>query len=134
MTETSDQSAAGAAVPDSVRSRLALALDVDDLVAAQLLNRLTQRLGQDVDALLAQLGGGPLVHVAQVGLARVELIFDAIHARRDVGSQRQIGVAARRDGTTLKRKENFDGDRDAVRLQTVAAAFDLIEQLATDSS
>ena len=43
-----------------------------------------------------------------------------------------VHVAARRNGRQLNKMHKFEGDREAVRLQTVAAAFEMIDELARD--
>src|SRR5262245_14861431 len=75
---------------------------LDHLVLAQLLDCLVQRLRKNADALAPNLGERAIVHVAEVRLAGIELLLDAVQPSRDVGGQRQVGVAARRYGAVLE--------------------------------
>ncbi|MCG8509198.1 MAG: CinA family protein [Rhodospirillales bacterium] len=47
--------------------------------------------------------------------------------KKSVGT---VHLAACRNGKVLSRKENFEGDREAVRMKTVAVAFELVEELS----
>src|SRR4051794_7779823 len=65
----------------------------DDGVVLEVVEGLTQALGEDVEAAFGPRGRALLVEVPEVRLARVEPVRDAVEARGEVRGEGEVGVA-----------------------------------------
>ena len=71
-------------------------------VFAQRVERLGQRLRQKLNSSGLDLVEGTLVHVAQIGRARVQAALNAVEPSRQIGRQSQIGIGRGRDRAVFK--------------------------------